>query len=231
VTLGRVGKIGFAPDHRMVEVRMDFDVSTLRQMGVPKEVPPDLRVQLESQGILGTRFVAIEFFDPATHPPPVLSFAPPENYIPSTPSLQKSLEDSLSTSLDRLAQIMDALVREGVTHKVVQALDDVDQLLGPWSREKLPARAASALDDARTALGKINKALDRVDGESGLISSAQGAVKTFGDAGKNADATARNLSATLNEMRAAAAAIRSLAEELERNPDMLIKGVDRPEAP
>lgn len=239
VTLGRVGDITFAPDHQMVEVRSDLDVSTLKAMGLKAgRPPPDVRAQLASHGLVGARFISLDFFDPKTHPPPVLSFTAPEKYIPATRSLQKSLEDSATVALDRIAQVMDAIVREGLTEKAVQAvshadgaLTELDQTLKRLDHEKLPARAAKAIEDARSAVGRINKALDRVDGDAGLIVSAQGAITALGDVGRNANVTTRDVGGTLGEIRAAATAIRSLAEELERNPDMLVKGVAGPRSP
>lgn len=239
VTLGRVGKITFAPDHQMVEVRSDLDVSTLEAMGLKQERPSsDVRAQLASQGLVGTRFLALDFFDAKTHPPPVLSFPPPERYIPATRSFQKSLEDSATLALERIAQVMDSIVREGLTEKAVQAvthadgaLVELDQTLKRLDREKLPARTAKAIEDARVALARINKALDRIDGDAGLIVSAQGALTALGEVGHNANATTRDVGGTLNEFRAAATAIRNLAEELERNPDMLVKGLPGPRSP
>jgi ABC-type transporter Mla subunit MlaD len=239
VMIGRVGKISFAPDHRMVAVRSDLDISTLNSMGVKAErPPPEVRAQLTSQGLVGTRFLALDVFDPATHPAPVLTFAPPERYIPATRSLQKTLEDSAATTLERLAQIMDTIVRDDVAGKLGsvvthtdEALTELGHALEQVDREKLPARATRAIDAARSALEKVNGALGGGDGDAGLISSAQRTLGSFGEVGRNAGVTARDLGATLNEVRGAAAALRSLAEELERNPDMLVKGIGAPRTP
>lgn len=240
VTVGQVGKVTFAPDHQMVEVRSDLDVRTLAAMGIDaRENPPsNVRVQLASAGLLGPRFLSMDFFDAKKHPPPTLSFAPSGHYIPSTPSLQKGLQDSATIVLDRLAQLMDTAVREGLPEKLAQAvtraddaLSTLDRTANEIDRAKLPARAASAIDDARGALAKMNKALDGVDGDAGLLTSAQRALGSVGQAGRNASATTRDLEGTIDEIRAAASAIRSLAEELERNPDMLVKGRSRPRSP
>src|SRR5262249_35076170 len=129
VMAGRVSKIAFAPDQRTVEVRTELDATTLKSMGVQRTITPDIRIQLASHGLVGTKYLSIDIFDPKTHPPPILTFAPPENYIPVTPSLEKSLEDSLSKALDRLAQIMDTVVRERLIENVAQAVTRADEML------------------------------------------------------------------------------------------------------
>jgi paraquat-inducible protein B len=239
VTIGRVGNIRFAPDQKMVEVRTDLDVSTLRDMGLKAERPPaDVRAQLASQGLVGVRFISLDFVDPVANPPPVLTFKPSPKYIPSMTSMQKSLEDSATKALDRLAQLLDTIVRERITETIAQAVTHADEALTELehglqglNREQLPGRAAKAIEDTRVAIDKINKAVQRVDGDGGVIATAQRALASFGEVGRNATVTTRDLGATLDDVRAAAASIRSLAEELERNPDMLVKGLGQPRSP
>ena len=66
--------------------------------------------------------------------------------------------------------------------------------------------------------------LDRVGGETGLVATAQRSVSSFGEVGRNVTGATRDLDQTLGEIREAAAAIRLLADELEREPDILLKG-------
>src|ERR1039457_4633113 len=73
VTLGIVSAIDIAPDHRRVDVVSELDTDHVKRMGLTEAgtvhgkdkfaIPPDLRVQLNSQGITGVKFVAIDFFD------------------------------------------------------------------------------------------------------------------------------------------------------------------------
>src|ERR1700709_1066529 len=59
VNLGTVGDIDVAPDHRAVEVKINFDVAEIERLGLATKegtkirflVPADLRAQLGSQGI------------------------------------------------------------------------------------------------------------------------------------------------------------------------------------
>jgi ABC-type transporter Mla subunit MlaD len=233
VRVGRVGKIAFAPDGELVEVRIDFDVATLKTFGFfGKAPPPGARAQLTGQGLVsGSRSIALDTFDPKTHPAPVLTFETPENYIPSTPSVAKSLETSILQTLDRLARLADQLVQEGVAEKTARAIADADSLVTTLDRtlqqvdqQRLPARTAKALEAARTTLGTLNQALQHVDGDGGLVASAQRAATAVGEVGRNASSATHDLRDLLDEVRAAVAAVRELAEQIEQQPDMLLKG-------
>jgi paraquat-inducible protein B len=255
VTIGHVAEIGVAPDHRMVAVKCDLIVDDIERMGLVEDgvdprhtrflVPPDLRTQLGSQGVTGVRFVAIDFFDPKTDPPPVLSFSPPANYIPAATSIMKTLEETVTKAMDRLPDLVDATVtvmarvdrlvaaleREGVSEKAAQAivhtdavLTTLDDTLKRIDRQNIPERAGRTLDELRGAITKMNTVLDRVDGDAGLVATAQRSIASFGEVGRNANGATRELDETLREVRAAADAIRQLADALERDPDMLLKG-------
>ena len=240
VKVGQVAEITFAPDRRAIEVRMDMDEKELRRLGVPKNytIPPDLRAQLASQGLTGARFVSIDFFDPKTNPPPAMSFTPPEQYIPAAKSQIKSLEDSMTTAMDGLASLVDTMSREGFSEKTVQAMTSANDLLTGLQeflkgldRQKIPQRTGATIDELRIVANKVSGVLDRVDGDKGLIATTSRSMSSIGDVGRNATGATRDLDQTLGEIREAAAAIRLLAEELEREPDVLLKGRARRTSP
>lgn len=208
-------------------------------------VPPDLRAQLGSQGITGVKFIAIDFFDVKSNPPLALPFAPPENHIPAAVSMMKNLEDTISKAAEKLPELVDAVVtitsridrmvaqleKDQVSEKTAATLTHADEVLTSLGvtvkrieSSGLADKTAGTLDDLHLAVNKMNKVLDRIDGEAGLIASATRATDAFGAAGKSAGGSARELDATMREVREAAEAIRTLAEALERDPDMLVKG-------
>jgi paraquat-inducible protein B len=238
VTIGHVADIAIAPDHRMVEVTSDLIVDDIVRLGLGEAggigkktrilVPPDLRVQLGTQGITGVKFLTIDFFDPKSNPPPVLTFQPPDRYIPAATSLFKNLEETVSKAMDRLPELVDATVaivarvdrlvavleHENVGDKVAQAVAHADQVLTSLDRtlksidrQNIPARAAATLDELHGAIANMNKVLD-----------------VFGEVGKNTSGATRDLDDTLRDVRDAADSIRRLGDALERDPDMLIKG-------
>jgi phospholipid/cholesterol/gamma-HCH transport system substrate-binding protein len=208
-------------------------------------VPPDLRAQLGSQGITGVKFIAIDFFDEKTTPALALPFPPPENYIPAATSMMKNLEDTISKAAEKLPELVDAVVaitsridrmvaqleKDQVSEKTASTLTHADEVLTSLGvtvkrieSSGIADKTAGTLDDLHVAVNKMNKVLDRIDGEAGLIASATKATDAFGAAGKSAGGSARELDATMREIRDAAEAIRTLAEALEKDPDMLVKG-------
>jgi phospholipid/cholesterol/gamma-HCH transport system substrate-binding protein len=263
VRVGRVGDITIAPDHRLVEVRMDVDVASMEQLGlVPRgefkrthvlpEPPDDLRAQLGTQGLTGTKYIAIDFFDTRTNPPPALTFSPETHYIPAATSLTKGLEDSLIKAMERITVLVDqaTVVIEGVNHLVgdlergragengARAIAQADEVLRgigrivrSLDREKIGDNVGATLGALRTAANDLGKLIKGLDGDHGLLATTQRSVSSIGDVGRNVAGATHDLDETLGEIREAAAAFRQLADELEREPDVLLKGRARRAGP
>ena len=252
VKIGKVSAIDVAPDRRHVEIIYSLGVKALNRLGLAgtsrgKEtrilVPPDLRVQLASTGLTGTKYLQIDFFHTGGTAPPVLPFPIPENYIPAIPSTMKNLEDAVVRAVDmmphlaeelgsmvaRVNVILDDVDRRGLPKQMAATLDNTNQLvanvrskLAQLRVAELSRDAAATLKGASVALAKMNRVLDRLDGNEGLFASVQRTSDSLGDVagprlGANIDDTGRDL-------REAAVAVRQLVEALQRDPDMLIKG-------
>ncbi len=208
-------------------------------------VPPDLRAQLGSQGITGVKFLLIDYFDPVQNPAPELPFDPDPNYIPAAFSLFKSLEDSVMSAMDKLPEMSErlsgvlskidtmlgVLEQEGVADNVsetvksaVALLKDARAFIRKVDDAGIPAKASSTIADLDRAVGKLSRILDDVGGERGLVASTQRATDSLGTFGKSATRATRDLEGTLRALNEAAQAIRDLAESLDRDPDMLLKG-------
>jgi ABC-type transporter Mla subunit MlaD len=254
VSVGKVASVDIAPDRRHVEVTYDLGVNVLDRLGLAQKrgektrisVPQDLRVQLGTTGVTGVKYIQIDFFESARHPPEQLPFPLPDNYIPATSSTLKNIEESVVRAVDS----MPALANE-----LVVVLGRVNRLLEQAESEQIPGKISSTLHNADLAFAtlrtqlervpteqlsqearvtmanlnatatKMHKVLDRVDGDRGLLASAQRASDSFGDMAGDA----HGLGETLREVRDAAQSIRDLAEALEREPDMLLKGRARAE--
>jgi paraquat-inducible protein B len=253
VTIGTVSRIGVAPDRRHVGVTSDLGVEEINLMGLAHgkgkklqiHVPDDLRIQLASAGITGVKFVQLDFFSVKANPVPKLPFAVPENYIPAAVSTLKNLEDAIVDAVERFPEMIDASLR--LIDKVEHLVNDIDQtqipkraLLTLTSVErafssvrdtllqleagKVSAQARATLERLDGAIARVDKMMERVNGDKGVIVSAERATDAMGDVAVNARGLTDDLGATLHDVQQAAESIQRLTDALERDPDMLLKG-------
>jgi paraquat-inducible protein B len=250
--VGNVSAIDVAPDRRHVELSYTLGVAVLQRLGLASTghgrqtriaVPPELRVQIASNGLTGNRYLQIDFFDGVGTPLPVLPFPVPDNYIPAAPSTLKNLEGSVTRAVEQLPELSRALTavatrleailgdvdRRGLPSRSVATLDATDRLLATLQGklDQLPVadlsrEAGAALRSSSQTLAALDRTLARLDGAEGLLASVQRASDALGDlAGARLGA---NLDETGRDLREAAVAVRQLAEALQRDPDMLLKG-------
>ena len=219
--------------------------------GAPREgsarvpVPPELRVQLVSAGITGVKFLQIDFFEPEAYPPVSLPFKPPENTIPAVASVMKNLENSVVHAMDRVPALSDQLVlvlarvsnlledvqAQKLPEKLAVTLNHLDLLLAETQTSlramepgKLSRGLRELLEGLNAALKNINGLLARVGGDKGLLSSAQRATEAVASSAQNADHVGPAVEDALRDVQNAAQAVQRLAESLDRDPSMIIKG-------
>lgn len=261
VTIGTVSSSDIAPDQRHIEVTMQLNLTDVARLkltdGTPKlnakaKVPPDLRTQLVSQGITGVKFVQMDFFDVKANPAEKLPFPVGENTIPSAVSTLKSLEDSIVGAVNRIPELIDGIlsimlrvnrILEDFDSKKVpdaakatfvhvdEVLASLDGTLKDLRQSNVIGKTSTTVTDLDKAVNKLSTLIDKVGGDKGLVASAQKTSDAFGDLGRNATSTTKELESTLREVREAAESIRALADELERDPDMLVKGRAKRGAP
>lgn len=249
VGVGKVAAIEIAADRRHVDVSLALRTAEIRRLGLDEQGPggasPALRTQLGSQGITGVKFVSIDFFDPKTNPVRPLPFAADARTIPAAASLMKGLEDSLVKALDRLPELIDAAVASlGRIDKVLEdfhgqhipevlasslgnlngAVSDLRQVLRHVDQARIPEKAAKAIDHMDEAIGKVTLVLGRFDGDAGLVASAQRATDSVGDLGRGLTSSTAELDRVLRDLGDAARSVRELADAIERDPDILVKG-------
>lgn len=253
VTIGNVSQIGIAPDVRHVQLTSELVVKDLVLMGLGSgtaqslqvHIPADLRVQLASAGLTGVKFLQLDFFNPKNNPAPALPFTTPRNYIPAAVSTMKNLEDAVVNAVDRFPEMTDA---------TIHVLAKFDALLDEVGQQKLPERTAAALNQAKETLAgakktfadvdaaqlshraqqtltqldgtitHMNGILARVEGDKGVVRSAERAVDAMGDAATDARGLGDELGTTLREVQLAAESLQRLTDALERDSDMLLKG-------
>lgn len=255
VTIGNVSDITIAPDQRRVEVRSAMDVVELKRLGLVETegpgkgvrliLPPELRVQLASQGLTGVRFLSIDFFDPKAFPPPELPFLPPPNYVPTATSTFKNLEDRLVAIAEKIPEIMEqvngtvtrlntaieqihvqelsgeALATLRTTQQTVAALQkNIEQM----HLDRLSSKTEKVLGNLDQTTAKLNLLAGQLTDEKGLVVSANRTSVALGDFARSANGMTLDLGSTLQSIRDAADSFQRITDALERQPDMLVKG-------
>ena len=208
-------------------------------------IPLDLRVQLASSGITGVKFIQLDFFDLKANPPLALPFEVAENYIPAAPSMMKNLEDSVVNAVDRFPE---------VARQLLLVLTRINTILGELEGIQLPAKLAHTLalidtvlsqvggaivaiepgvlsKDAQQTLKNLNAAVhtingvvERIGGANGLVVSVQRTSDALGSMAQNANHVGPAMEDALKDVQGAANSVQRLADSLDLDPDMLIKG-------
>jgi ABC-type transporter Mla subunit MlaD len=250
VPLGTVSGIHVAPDHRRVEVLMQLERNELRRAGYRESEadappPPDLRAQLGSQGVIGVKFILIDYFDPTRNPPPELPFPPGHHYIPAAVSTLRNLEQAVVLGLHQLPE---------VGARVAGVLERIDRLMGEFEVQKMPVRigaslgeldrtlravqgtlahadvgrvsnkAQATLDGMMKALEDLDRLFARLQGEKGLLAHAERTTQLFGDVAQGGTSLEAEVGTLIQRVSGATESFRRLTDALERDPDMLIKG-------
>lgn len=208
VRIGNVGRIGIAPDTRHVEVTMAIDRATAATLELAHNAPM-LRAQLGLTGITGLKFVDIDYAGPKAPSPPRLPFSPPAHYIPS----QRSFFGGLQNDLDVLGRDLPIVVE-----RLTTTLDTLDQVLHEVTRERVMKQLSATLADMQHLARHLDRdtapRLDRT-------------LDQLGDVGRSAARSTGELSQTLRDLGDASRAVRALVSEIEREPDILVKGRGR----
>jgi phospholipid/cholesterol/gamma-HCH transport system substrate-binding protein len=250
VSVGRVAAIGIAPDQRHVMVTSELTVPDLERLrlggaGESLAVHPELRVQLAQAGITGVKFVLIDYFDPKQHPPPVLPFEAPPNTIPAAASTLDTLESSVLQTADRFPEIaeelrgtllrvhtlMAAVERARLPEQAGEALGQMSQSMKTLNSEldaldagELSASVRQSLRAFDTATTRVTRLIDRLERPDGVLASAERSFTLVSELARGASSVGPELELTLRELRGVARSVRRFSEELERDPDMLLKG-------
>ena len=225
VTIGTVRELTVAPDHRHVQVTSAIFVDSWKRLGLalPKRgedfIDPNLRVQLVATGITGMRFLQIDFFDPARHPPPQLPFAPPWNYVPSTPSTLKNVEDLAIETLNKLPAVEDQIT--GALVDARKALVSVDALAALLQKDD--GAFHTLLVQLRSTASRLERSIQeaQLGTTTASLRSTSGRV---GDAAAGVSDVRADLASSLVALRETLEAVRALADSLERDPSALVRG-------
>lgn len=247
VSIGSVGKIEIAPDHRLVAVTLALEAPQVHQLGL-SNLPPALRAQIGTQGITGVEFVNLDFVDPKASPPPKLPFEPQAPYIPAAPSMIKGLTEALGAVAERLPVLIDSAVAtlervqvileefrgEELPNRLAQRLDEIGRLVADLrgivrhvDRSGIPEKTAEAIDRLNEAASKVSGLISGLEGKEGLVASTRRATDVIGALGRSTLESTEQLKPTLRDLDEAVQSFNELVRSIERDPDMLLKGRPR----
>ena len=183
VDVGRIMKIGVAPDNKLVEVVMKINLKN--------EVEKNSIAQLRAAGITGIVFVELNQRDPsAPDLSPKISFATEYPVIPSRPSEMRQILTGISEVVDKIHQVD----FQGVSDQIIMTAKSADNFLA-GSRMK---QILSNLESSTTALNRSMTRLDKIISEGNLEGTLSEAKQTLSEArsfisGLNNDLKSMNL--------------------------------------
>ena len=204
--IGTVGAIALAPDRVRIDVALDVALASALKLGLPERAT-ELRAKLESSGITGVKYVDVE--PSAATPAPELAFAPDRNYIASKPSFLHTLE----AYADRVGKSVPVLVERATV-----ALDKLARVLETIDDEHMVAKVSSAIEHSDATIADVRRLVREID-RADLASKAASTLVHLGGFDSDGD-----FERGLRDIGAAARAFRELVQEIEREPDMLVKG-------
>ena len=241
VPIGNVSRIEVASDQR-VAVTLAIETRTSLRLDLAT-APLRVRAYLSNQGLTGVKLVDLDVADPGDMEVATPSSVNGTHYLPSRPSLAKQLEDQGL----RLGRSLPALVDDArqVLRRLDTVLDDVHTQRLPEHLVALIERTRATLDELRhvaprasallnsvdklaengsEAAQAVRRVLARLDGDQGLAASAQRASEAIGELGQRAVESTGDIEQTLRDVADAARTLRAFIDNLDRDPEILLKG-------
>jgi phospholipid/cholesterol/gamma-HCH transport system substrate-binding protein len=237
VDVGRVEKIGVAPDYKLIEVTMKINFKG--------DVMRDTVAKLEMAGITGLVFVDLDRkkSGESTHSPKI-TFPTEYPVIPSHPSdlqqissgvneivgkIKKVDFKGISDQLIHTVQSLETLIGGSTTRKILTNLEStttslsntaakVDKVMQGGSVEGVIGEARDAIRDARAVIGQVKTELDSIN----LADTANKTNALLESATKKTHAIAVETQITMENIRIASETLDSLLDRLNTDPSMLI---------
>ncbi len=173
-----------------------------------------LRAQLRTGSLLtGQLYVALDFFpdQPKIKTKPIKKGDFAQDELPEIPTIPSPLLELLET-LSSIGKKIDRFPLEEVGGDLQAALKSATRMMN-WVEADLAPEARAMLVDLRATLAEARKAIDSAD-----------------QALKPASPLSQDARDAMREFARAAAAVRALADYLERHPDALLWGKEKPPA-
>jgi paraquat-inducible protein B len=240
------------PDAVRIPVIIEFDEEHIRAKGGRTRfedpaymkflIDSGMRAQLRTESfVTGLLYVDLDIHPNA----PVRLVNDPSVEYPEIPTLRTPLEQAQMRAAEFLAKLEKADIG-GLVKSLRETVDGTNRLVNaPRLREAIDAlpgaiqRVGAAAETLQGTLGSYRALAERVDGKvDPLLANVQDAAKEAAVALRTASDTldgvrtmlhpnstfGYEVNRTLNDLSAAARAVRRLAEDLNRNPTMLVRG-------
>ncbi len=231
VDVGRIVKIGVAPDNKLVEVVMKINLKD--------DVEKNSIAQLRAAGITGIVFVELNQRDPkAPDMSPKISFATEYHVIPSRPSEIRQILTGIYEVIDKIHQVD----FRGISDQIIQTTKSAENFLGGSRMKQILVN----LESSTTALNRSMTRLDKIISEGNLEGTFSDAKQALSEArslisGVKKDLQTMNLSNTADKanqavdvldrtVRTSAVDIQTSTENIRRASDNLDRLLERLDA-
>jgi paraquat-inducible protein B len=241
VAVGTVTQISIAEDLRHVKVTAQAYEDVLENLGLAGSGPSlraeevdqsglAPRIQLASAGITGVKFLLVDYFDARRFPIEPLPFDPGPDYIPSTPSTLKSIEEAVvdvgmqlpmltMRASETLVRLTDAVERFESTLEPLVAKDGaVVRVLEQYERT-----GREFQDVAASLKGEVQRA--RL---AETTASMREAAASFSGFSAEAAVLVDEAGGTMSALEDTLESVRALADYLERDPSSIVRGRPTP---
>lgn len=198
------------------------DMAEMRKL-MERLVARGLRARLQTGNLLtGQLIVDFEFVEDAK--PEAVDYSGRYPRLPTAPNKLTNLLTSLSTILSRLEK----MPLDEIGERLLASAEGLDRLLNDPKLQSLPQQLSSGIDNANSLLSRLDERsgplLDDLDR---MINSADGTLETIRTTISTRGALGGEMVRALQEFSAAARAVKSLSEYMERHPEALLQGKRR----
>ncbi len=167
VEVGRIVKIGVAPDNKLIEVVM--------KVNLKDDVVRNTVVQLKAVGITGIVFVELDQQQPdAVKLSPKISFEAEYPIIPSRPSETKQILSGIYEVIEKISDVD----FHGISEKIKTTAQSADEFFAGAQMR----RVMSNLESSTAALDKSMKRLDKIMAEGNLAGAIVEARQALAEA-------------------------------------------------
>ena len=231
-------------EDKRIPVLIEIDEDRLRELGEDRPLARDqelaegliahgLRAQLELQSLItGVLYVGLEIVDGS----PATFALPPGSGYREIPSLPTTLEQARAKLDDVLTQLAKLDV-EGIGRSVTAAADGVAQLASSPDLKAAIVSIRDAAVAARVTFGSVDSQFGpvaanvkkRLDDAEGSLKRLDTVLDNFTALTDPTSPLADGLGGAIMDLSGAARAVRRLADEISRNPNIILTG--RPESP